>query len=130
MRYLTYEELVALHVVLMRDKMRESYYGVLNEGLLKSALDRPRNAAQYENADGLRQAAYLFHGLLMNHGFAQGNKRMAYLALEWFLDVNALGAIEASDDDLIAMCYAAENDKWAVDRVADWLRDRVRWPSC
>jgi death-on-curing protein len=126
MRYLTYEELIALHVVLMRDKMQESYYGVLNDGLLKSALARPRNAAEYENADGLRQAAYLFHGLLMNHGFAQGNKRTAYFALEWFLEVNALGAIEASDADLIAMCYTAENGKWAVDRLTQWLRDRVR----
>ncbi len=45
MRYLTYEDLVALHVVLMRDKMQETYYGVLNEGLLRSVLARPQNAA-------------------------------------------------------------------------------------
>ena len=126
MRYLTYEELIALHVVMMRDKMRETYYGVLNEGLLRSALARPRNAAEYEEADGLKQAAYLFHGLLMNHGFVQGNKRTAYLVLEWFLEVNALGEIGASDDDIIAMCYAAENDKWTPDQIAQWLREHVQ----
>lgn len=126
MRYLTYGELIAFHAVLMRDKMHESYYGVLHEGLLKSALARPRNAAAYENADGLRQAAYLCHGLLTNHGFAQGNKRTAYLALEWFLAANALGTIETSDDELIAMCYAAENAQWDVDRLTAWLRARVR----
>jgi len=125
MRYLTYEELIAFHVVLMRDKMKEKYYGVLNEGLLKSALARPIHAAQYENADGLKQAAYLFQGLLMNHGFVQGNKRAAYLALEWFLEVNQLGPINAPDDDIIAMCYAAENEKWSVDQIANWLRDHV-----
>ncbi len=125
MRYLSYEELIALYVVLMRDKMRETYYGVLNEGLLRSALARPENAVHYEAADGLRQAAYLFHGLLMNHGFVQGNKRTAYLALEWFLEANALGSITASDDDIIAMCYAAENAKWAVDQIARWLTDCV-----
>lgn len=126
MRYLTYEELVALHVVLMRDKMQETYYGVLNEGLLRSALARAQNAAQYEHADGLKQAAYLFHGLLMNHGFAQGNKRTAYLALEWFLAMNSLGLLDASDEDIVGMCFAAENDKWTVERITQWLCDRVR----
>jgi death on curing protein len=121
MRYLTYEELLALHAVLMRDKMHEAYYGVLNEGLLRSALAHPANAAQYEDTDGLKQAAYLFHGLLMNHGFVQGNKRTAYLALEWFLAMNSLGAIEASDDDIITMCFAAENDKWSPEQIAQWL---------
>ncbi len=125
MRYLTYEDLVALHVVLMRDKMQETYYGVLNEGLLRSALARPQNAAEYEQADGVKQAAYLFHGLLMNHGFAQGNKRTAYLALEWFLMANGLGVLDASDEDIVSMCYAAENDKWTVERIAQWLRERV-----
>jgi death on curing protein len=125
MRYLTYEDLVALHVVLMRDKMQETYYGVLNEGLLRSALARPQNAAQYEQADGLRQAAYLFHGLLMNHGFSQGNKRTAYLALEWFMMANGLGVLDASDEDIVSMCYTAENEKWTVERIAQWLRERI-----
>ena len=126
MRYLTYEELIALHALLMRDQMRETYYGILNEGLLQSALARPQNAAQYEEADRLKQAAYLFHGLLMNHGFVQGNKRTAYLALEWFLEMNSLGEIGASDEDVIAMCSAAESDQWTVEQIAQWLRDHVK----
>ena len=126
MRYLTYEELIALHTVLMRDKMQETYYGVLNEGLLQSALARPQNAAQYEEADGLKQAGYLFQGLLMNHGFVQGNKRTAYLALEWFVEMNSLGEIKGSDEDIAAMCYAAENAKWTVEQIEQWLRDHVK----
>ena len=129
MRYLTYDELLALHAVLMRDKMQETYYGTLNESLLRSALARPQNAAHYENADGLTQAAYLFHGLLMNHGFIQGNKRTAYLALEWFLQMNALGEMVACDDEIIAMVYAVERDKWAVEHITQWLRDHLRQPE-
>lgn len=106
MRYLTYEELIAFHVGLMRGKMNETYYGVLNEGLLRSALARPQSAVGYGGADGLKQAAYL--------------------ALEWFLEMNSLGRIEASEEELIAMCYAAENDKWTVEQIADWLRVHVR----
>jgi len=126
MEYLTYEELIALHIAMMRDKMQETYYGVLNESLLRSALSRPENAAHYEQADGIKQAGYLFQGLLMNHGFAQGNKRSAYLALEWFLERNSLGAIVASDESIIAMCYAAENEKWNVEQIEHWLRKNVR----
>ena len=126
MRYLSYEELIALHAALMHGKMQETYYGVQNEGLLKSALSRPKNAVQYENADGLQQAAYLFHGLLMNHGFVQGNKRTAYLALEWFLEMNSLGAIKASDESIIKMCFTAENNKWDVEKITQWLRNHVK----
>ncbi len=87
---------------------------------------RSQNAARYEAADSLKQAAYLFHGLLMNHGFVQGNKRTAYLALEWFLQMNSLGEVETPDDDIIAMCFTAENDKWTVQQIAQWLRDHVK----
>lgn len=125
MRYLDYEELLALHVHLMRDVMHETYYGVLNEGLLRSALARPQQAAAYESASGLRQAAYLFQGLLMNHGFAQGNKRTAFLSLGWFLSANKLGAISASDRSKIDMCYAAENEKWSVEQIEQWLMQHV-----
>ena len=125
MRYLDYEALIALHVHLMRDVMREEYYGVLNEGLLRSALARPQQAAAYEQAGGLRQAAYLFQGILMNHGFAQGNKRTAFLALGWFVSMNELGEITASQAEKIAMCYAAENQKWSVDQIEAWLEPHV-----
>lgn len=126
MNHLDYATLIALHVRLMRDIMHETYYGVLNHGLLESALARSQQAEKYEQASGLRQAAYLFQGLLMNHGFAQGNKRTAYTALEWFLWRNNLGEVVATDDDIIAMCMSAENDKWSVDRIEAWLSQHVK----
>lgn len=110
----------------MRDVLKRTYYGVLSVSLLQSALARPQQAATDEEASGLRQAAYLFQGLLMNHGFAQGNKHTAYAGLEWFLFYNDLGLITASDDDVISMCYSAENDKGSVDQIEEWLRSNVK----
>ena len=101
MKYLDYDLLVSLHVAIMRDFMREDYYGVLNRGLLESALSRPKQAASYENANLLRQAAYLFQGILMNHGFVQGNKRTAYFSLEWFLSNNGGFEVRATDEEII-----------------------------
>lgn len=109
----------------MRDVMHETHYGVLDEGLLRSALARPRQAAEHERAGGLRQAAYLFHGLSTNHGFPQGNKRTAYLALEWFLAKNGLGRIAASDEQIIDLCYRTLDEHWGIDQIESWLAECV-----
>ena len=61
----------------------------------------------------------------MNHGFVQGNKRTAYAITEWFLWRNGLGMIMASDAELISFCYTAENDKWSVDQLDEWLRSHI-----
>ena len=96
MKYLSYEKLVAMHILAMRERWHECYFGVSNPGILQSALARPRQARHYEQADGLRQAAYLFQGLLMNHGFVQGNKRTAWLSLRWFLQRNQIAKVNAT----------------------------------
>ena len=125
MKYPTYQFLVELHAYLMHDVWHEDYYGPHRPELLESALARPKQAAAYANADGILQSAYLFHGLLMNHGFVQGNKRTAYATLEWFLHANGLGRILAIDDDVVNFCLSAENDKWSVEQVEAWLRSNI-----
>ena len=125
MLYPSYDFVLELHEYLMRDLWGETFYGPCRPELLQSAIARPIHAACYEEADGLRQAAYLFQGLLMNHGFRQGNKRTAYATLEWFLSVNHLGSITASDDDVIHFCLNAENDQWSINEIESWLRDNT-----
>ena len=125
MLYPSYDFVLELHEYLMRDLWGETFYGPCRPELLQSAIARPIHAACYEEADGLRQAAYLFQGLLMNHGFRQGNKRTAYAKLEWFLSVNHLGSITASDDDVIHFCLNAENDQWSINEIESWLRDNT-----
>ena len=125
MVYPSFRWLLEVHELLMRDVWHESYYGPHRPELLESALARPLQAAAYENADGVRQAAYLFQGLLMNHGFVQGNKRTAYATLEWFLWVNQLGTIRADDQLIIDFCLAAENEKWSIEQIESWIRSNV-----
>lgn len=125
MRYPSDNFLLELHDYLMRELWNETYFGPIHPSLLQSAIARPIHAACYEQADGLRQAAYLFQGVLMNHGFRQGNKRTSYALLEWFLTVNNLGAVIASDDDVVRFCVDAENSKWSIDEIEFWLRENV-----
>ncbi|MEP0548895.1 MAG: type II toxin-antitoxin system death-on-curing family toxin [Rhodothermales bacterium] len=60
--------------------------GVRDEGLLQSALARPRHLRAYEEGATLFDlaAAYGF-GIAKNHAFVDGNKRAALLAVRAFL---------------------------------------------
>jgi death-on-curing protein len=123
--YPSYAWLIEMHVFLMREVWGESCFGPHRPELLESALARPIHAACYEGADGVRQAAYLFQGLMMNHGFVQGNKRTAYAMLEWFLHENRLGALAASDEDIVQFCLRTENEKWTIEQIDQWLRSHL-----
>jgi death on curing protein len=65
--------------------------GIRDEGLLDSALARPRNRFEYDSRCDLADlaAAYAF-GLSQNHPFRDGNKRIAFLAAGLFLELNGI----------------------------------------
>ena len=63
--------------------------GLREEGLLDSALARPRNAHAYRPESTIADlaASYAF-GLAMNRPFVDGNKRVAFLCIGVFLAIN------------------------------------------
>ena len=70
-----------------------------DDGLLESALARPRNVALYQEHVTLAQlaAAYAF-GIAKNHPFIDGNKRAAFLAMNLFIEKNG-GRLVATEVD-------------------------------
>jgi death-on-curing protein len=63
--------------------------GTKDEGLIHSALAAPRNLFLYEAQDDLIVLAVkLAFALAKNHGFAEGNERVATAAMIEFLAVN------------------------------------------
>ena len=64
--YLTTPEAIKFHVLYMR-RLGETRFGVFDRNLIESALARPNNAANYENADVIRQASTLVFGLIKSH---------------------------------------------------------------
>lgn len=64
--------------------------GVRDEGLLDSALGRPRNRFAYEDPtpDIPALAASYAFGIARNHAFIDGNKRTAYVVCRTFLILN------------------------------------------
>ena len=100
--------------------------GIRDEGLLDSALARPRNAFQY---DGLRDAAglaagYAF-GLAKNHPFADSNKRTAFMAVGLFLGSNGWD-LNAEPADAIRAVVALAGGKIGEGEFAAWLRLHIK----
>jgi death-on-curing protein len=114
-RYLSYEEAVLIHIRLMSG-LDETRFGIDFRELLDSALARPRNAAIYENADVVRQAASLCFGLIKNHPWRGGNKRMATTLMRRFLEINGYQKNWIIAEQ-IEMVKAVESDHWKVDEI-------------
>jgi death-on-curing protein len=121
--YIPYAEAVYLHIILMR-LAGETRYGVFVPDLIESALARPQNAAIYESADVIRQAATLCFGLIKNHPWVGGNKRTATSLTDEFLLRNGY-ILHASRAEHIELSLAVESDRFGVDEIETWLRPRV-----
>src|SRR5688500_17297391 len=104
--------------------LEEIRYGVDFRELLDSALARPRNEAEYTNADVIRQAASLCFGLIKSHPWRGGNKRTASTLMLRFLEVNGYSRRWAISEQ-IEMVLAVEADEWKVGEIETWLRSRV-----
>lgn len=63
--------------------------GLRGQGLLLSALARPKHLAAYDgNIDVIDMAAAYTFGLVDNHPFVTGNKRTGFVAGILFLEIN------------------------------------------
>ena len=62
--------------------------GIRDQGAVESALARPQNLAAYDDPDAAALAAAYAYGLARNHGFADGNKRTAWVVARLFLADN------------------------------------------
>jgi len=121
--YVSYPEAVFIHIKLMR-LFGETRFGVADRSLVESALARPQQAARYEGADLIRQAATLCFGLIKNHPWVGGNKRTASAITEGFLSHNEI-AVVATNEEVVEMVLAVEADRWGVDEIDNWLRQHT-----
>jgi death on curing protein len=122
-KYTSYSEAVAIHLLLMK-LVGETRFGVDHRSLIESALARPQQAAAYENADIIRQTATLYFGLIKNHPWLGGNKRTATAVVDDFLERNHF-EIRVSIKEIVSLVLAIESDDFGVDEIENWLRERA-----
>ncbi len=95
--------------------------GVRDRGLIESALARPRNKWQYDGADVFALAAAYGFGIAKNHGFEDGNKRTAFVALYTFLGLNGYD-LDASETEVVHVMTAVADGTLHEEGLTGWIR--------
>ena len=105
------------------DQVREhgGLSGVRDENALESALARPRQKWHYDTDVDLPTlaAAYAF-GLVRNHAYHDGNKRIGFLAMVTFLGLNGL-EFESADAEVVMEFVALAAGRVSEPELADWI---------
>ena len=96
--------------------------GVRDEGLLDSAIARPRNRWQYEpDSDLATLAAAYGYGLIKNHPFIDGNKRIGFIIADIFLILNGL-EVEAPEPQVVDIILGVADGSLDETGFATWIR--------
>jgi death-on-curing protein len=106
------------------DQLREhgGLPGIRDENVLESALARPRQKWHYaEETDLATLAAAYGFGLVKNHPYRDGNKRIGLLAIATFLGINGYD-LQATDADVVTQILALADDRLSEAELADWIR--------
>jgi death on curing protein len=99
--------------------------GIRDEGLLRSALARPRNLETYgDKPDAAALASAYAFGIARNHPFLDGNRRTALLVMELFLNLDGW-TLQAGDAECIATMEALAAGDLGERAMAAWLRDHI-----
>jgi death-on-curing protein len=100
--------------------------GVRDQGLLESALMRPRHLFAYSSPlpDLAALATCYAGGLVRNHPFLDGNKRTALVVCRAFLVINGF-EIGASQAEKAAKVLSLAASELSEEEFAEWLRSRL-----
>ncbi len=123
-KYISIEEVLIIH-----DDMISRYggsFGIRDMGLIESALARPK--ASFGGIDLypgiIDKAASLFHSLMFNHAFADGNKRTTLTATARFLSINGY-ELEVTQEEIVNFPLWVENTHPEITEIAKWLDEHT-----
>ena len=94
--------------------------GLRDRGLLTSALQRPINKRQYEEASLFKYAAAYAYGLDKAHAFVDGNKRTAFVSGVTFLRLNGWH-FETEPAEGVAVIEGLASNAITEEKFEDWL---------
>lgn len=102
--------------------------GIRDVGLISSAVSAPFQTMFGDELypDNIDKAAKLLYGLTKNHGFVDGNKRVAIHAMITLLVVYDIH-IEYSQIELVELAESVANSTFDSDkelkRISDWIKN-------
>jgi death-on-curing protein len=122
-KWLTKRLVIAMHGEALAE--HGGLYGLRDEGLLESALAKPMNAAAYGEPSLFELAAAYGFGFAKNHAFHDGNKRLALIAIDVFLQQNGweLTADETNAANFIVALASGEKPE---PELAAWIKENAQ----
>ena len=119
--YITLDAVLAIH-----DDMMGKYggsHGIRDLGLIQSAIARPQSSFGGEDLyqSVFDKAAGLFHSLIFNHAFVDGNKRTTMVSTARFLSLNGYELV-ADQKEFVAFPLRVENKHLSIEEISKWLQ--------
>ena len=100
--------------------------GLRDRGLLESALAQPKmtfSGKEVHKTVFDKAAAYGFH-VCSNHPFIDGNKRVAFVLMDIFLQRNGW-EIQASEEEAYSMMVSLASGKLSKAQLSSWLKNHT-----
>lgn len=123
------EEVIRIHDSLIQEFGGRS--GILNMGLLESAINQPFNIWLYETRNNRKiynlAAAYFYH-IIKNHPFIDGNKRTGLLTAVEFIYNNGyeLKKQYRDMDDLYELAIDTASSKLTTEDIAIFFKQAIK----
>ena len=117
-RWITVAQIVRIHAEQL--SIFGGPAGLRDEGLLASAMDRPRNTWAHGEAGVAALAAADAFGIARNHSFIDGNKRAAFAALIVFLEKNGV-TVDLPQPDAVHVILELAAGNLSEAEMAAWV---------
>ncbi len=123
--WITKEILITVHAELLNRFGGLS--DIRDEGLLDSALNRPKHLFSFSRPTLFQMAASYAHGVVKNHPFLDGNKRTGFMSAYIFLGVNGW-SLEAPEEEAVLETLSLAAGETTEEAYATWL-ERTSVPT-
>ncbi len=110
-----------------QDQLREhgGLPGIRDKALLESALERPKNKFAYNPICSIQDLAAAYcYGLVRNHPFADGNKRIGFLVMAVFLELNGFTFCATEESTVVSILSLAAGDH-SESELALWIKENA-----
>lgn len=114
-------------VIHIAERTLQAEVQIRDQGLLESAVARPRTSVFGEDAYPSLEAkaAALLHSISRNHALVDGNKRLALAATLAFLGMNGRQLTMSNDEAYDFVIAVATGELDEVEQIADSLRQHT-----
>jgi len=120
------EYLTVAEVYRMQHRLIELFggmHGVRDAGAIEAAVFRPQNG-YYESVE--EEASALMESLGMNHGFLDGNKRIAFTAADVFLRRNGFYIDVTAEEGYLFIEGSLARQEFRFGKILDWIRSHIK----